>query len=263
MMDKLRETEISPKTGVVTAVIFLIIVVGAAMLFVNKQSGTQTTATQASVSIAVPKPRIKVKVKERAQPEQKTADKQTAKSDEPVDMPQTIADRNVFKPLRGGNGQAPSVPPMSIGALPGLPDGARFGRFMRGGDSGSSSSLAFTGIVQTPEGTMALIENTATQETKFLRPGESAFGMRLVMANASGATLDAGGQSVYLAIGENKGTVSTSQPQSTTSASASSGQPASVPTPGITLPPGMDPSMLAAAMRRMGRRNRSSTGAGQ
>jgi hypothetical protein len=71
--------------------------------------------------------------------------------------------------------------------------------------------LAYTGLVETPQGKFALIENTSTMETKYAAVGDEVFGMQVVDLDARSVTLDSGGRSVQLAIGENKTSAQTPQ----------------------------------------------------
>jgi len=65
-------------------------------------------------------------------------------------------------------------------------------------------NIAFTGLIETPEGTQAMLENLSGKEVRFLRCGETAFGCRLVSVTPEAAQLEKDGIRFTLAIGENK-----------------------------------------------------------
>ncbi len=161
----------------------------------------------------------------------------------PTDPYAVIAERNIFKPVtETALAPPPSrpVPPMPVGPLPGsgfgFPGG--MGRGGGGGQTGNSK-IAFTGVVQSPDGIYALLENLATGETRYARTGDNAFGMQVTDVNPSMVSLDSGGQPMRLMIGENK-TDTTATPTPTP------GAPPQPPGPGASPPSGPPPGMPGA-----------------
>lgn len=204
----LNTKQISPKTAVI-AIAGLVVLLSVAIYLRANMGGGSTTA--APDTGAPPKPALKVSVQEGGPRE--AAKSQTAAAvavsiadSDPVAI---IAERNIFRPVSAPpsanalKGLGP-LPPMAIAMLPPMPGAAPggFGGGRRGGRGGSN--LAFTGIVDTPDGTKALIENTNTAETKYVGIGDRAFGMMVTDVNSRSVSLDAGGRPMELAIGENK-----------------------------------------------------------
>jgi len=126
-----------------------------------------------------------------------------------------IAERNLFRPLTQlGPGPRPSSPtsPPPGGKMPVLPAGKSGGPPSPAPRSPSSppgsadfkKTLAFTGVVETPDGTQALIENIQTKECRFVKQGDNAFGCRVTNINSQILSLEKDGSSFTLNIGENK-----------------------------------------------------------
>lgn len=149
-------------------------------------------------------------------------DKVTVKADS-SDPCQVIIKRNIFRAVLSSNTNnsdfqesanksetSGSIPPMSVSGLPSIGSYGSLG-------GSSSRNIAFTGVVETPEGKLALLENTSTLETRLAGVGEYAFGMEVLNINSRAVTLDSDGSDVMLALGENKSDSTTTNNQQQTS----------------------------------------------
>jgi len=228
-------SQISKRDTVIAIVVFVLILTLAVYSFVKKNSASpvETVAdnptppkAQAMKVDIKETPKVNAKAAKKTDAAAKNVDEPT-KPDDPVTI---IAESNIFRPLTGGRGGfgGGGLGPLAISGLPGFPDaGGRGGR-------GGRANYAFTGIVNTPDGELALIENTTTSEAKYAGVGETVFGMEVTDLNSRWVSLDAGGRPLRLAIGENKADTpaagAPAAPGTTPAAGAASGnQPGQTP----------------------------------
>ena len=297
-LERMRSTQVTPKTAAI-AIGALLVLCGIAIFGVRALVSGSSEPTTSSQPSALPRsPMVaNVDVKEgAATPDTKKQDPKPAAPavDDPV---KSIANRNMFQAVSadasdtsGSTDNAPgfgrrsrrgNLPPMALGELPVLPSiaGLDMALMPRGGQG--AASLAYTGLVEIPNGRLALIENTATAETKYVGVGDSAFGMTVTDVSPRSVSLDGGGQQVRLAIGENKsqnpaGAASAQRPVA--GQQPQPGQPGQMALPGQTPQDlqGLQPAALPASTGSMGggnggyggryggrRRSRSSSGSSQ
>ena len=248
--DSLKNTQVTPKTAAICIVALLVVV--SSGIFTVKKIVSQPPETIEIASKSKKTEQVKVDVKEKpanTDSKQKTdvkkddkkedkeaVEEQTAQVPAEDDPYSIIAERNLFKAVGAQTAVAsnpipkpPSnprpMPPMPITPLPPM-GGSRGGA--------GATKVAFTGIVETPQGIMALLENTSTSETKFAGVGESAFGMEVVSVNSRSVTLNSSGQTINLTLGENKSDAS----PAASGAAPPPGQPPA-PSPGGPPPPSM------------------------
>lgn len=256
-LDKLKGTDISPKNAVTAILVLVVVLSGAVAAFVRSQS----------VTSAVPENikndqhgTMSVDVQENKPSSPQATAKSVAGVAQPVPAWKAVADRNIFKAIPGYSGakaevakisadprSRPMIQPMPLGVLPF--NGGGMGFRGMGRDRGGSKNVAYTGMVETPEGRFALLENTSTTQTKYAAVGDEVFGMRVVDFNAHSATLDSGGETVSLSIGENKTAAQPAAPGQT-------GQP--TPDAAASAQPGQQGGTPAGTGRRFGRNHNGS-----
>lgn len=250
IIDKLKNTQVSPKLVMLCIGVFVVLATTGILTVKRIVSGPAEPLAVAtsSTSTAGTKSDAAEKTSAAVDGSSKEDAKVSVTESDPCEI---IADRNLFKSFASGKVSAPAkpvggtpplIPPMPIRMLPPFPGGGGFPGF-GGPPRGGSEKLAFTGVVETPDGIQALIENTATSETKFAGVGESAFGSSVVSINSRSVTLDSGGRIVTLAIGENKADAPAAPPNPGTPGQPQPGDtpPAGVPQP--QMGPGAVPPM--------------------
>jgi hypothetical protein len=237
VVDNLKSTQVTPKTAAIFAVITLIVVGGIICIVKSVMMPPQNT--ELATEITNRSPEVKVTLKDSVKTSTPAKAKKNTITAKPVDACVLIAQRNIFKPLVSSGPAVPGgnkpIPPITLGVIPSMPGGPGGMRGPGGPDQGKSK-IAFTGIVQTPEGVMALLENTATNETKYVRVGDNAFGASVTEVSPSAVTIISEGQPVRLALGDNK--ISTPPPAATPPGAPGQGGP---PQPGQGMPPGAMP----------------------
>jgi hypothetical protein len=249
VVDNLKSTQVTPKTAAIFAVITLIVV--GSIIFIVKSVMMPPQNTELATEITNRSPEVRVTLKDSVKTSTPAKANKNTITAKPVDACVLIAQRNIFKPLVSSGPAVPGgnkpIPPITLGVMPSMPGGPGGMRGPGGPDQGKSK-IAFTGIVQTPEGVMALLENTATNETKYVRVGDNAFGASVTEVNASAVTIISEGQPVRLALGDNK--TSTPPPAATPPGAPGQGGP---PQPGQGMPPGAMPpgAMPPGAMPAM------------
>ncbi len=235
VVDNLKSTQVTPKTAAIFAVITLIVVGG--IIFIVKSVMMPPQNTELATEITNRSPEVKVTLKDSVKTSTPAKANKNTITAKPVDACVLIAQRNIFKPLVSSAPAVPGgnkpIPPITLGVMPSMPGGMRG---PGGGPEQGKSKIAFTGIVQTPEGVMALLENTANNETKYVRVGDNAFGASVTEVSATAVTIISEGQPVRLALGENK--ISTPPPAATPPGAPGQGGP---PQPGQGMPPGAMP----------------------
>lgn len=233
-MKSIRNKELSPRTTAISLIVFVIVCVLIGYLVVKAKSNNPSAPVESADETAAPI----VKTEKKAEVKAEEADK---KASDPYDI---VAERDMFKPIASSSGsrvgRSGPLAPMSVNGLPG-DMAANFGRSSRS----DSSRLAYTGYVDTPDGPMALIENTSSKETKIVWIGDSAFGMEVWDITPSKLYMQSGFRSVELAMGENK----------TASAPAAPAAPAAKP--------GGDAAAAAAASSSPGQAAAAQPTAGQ
>lgn len=221
-LNRLQNTQISPKVIAVCVVSFLVVASFGVLIVKKVVSQSPQPAADSSVSVNLNKTStnmIKTSAQAGSDKIVNNNDKATVTASvDSKDPYAIIVERNIFKPIgaAGGNSGVPGLvqiikpggilPPLTITTLPGFNGGGfpGFGsRGSRGG--GGAQKIAFTGIVETPDGIQALLENTATLETRYAGVGDSAFGMTVDEVTSRSVALRSNdGQSLNLRLGENK-----------------------------------------------------------
>lgn len=231
-MNQLRSTEVSPKTAAIAIVVLVAVLASGIGIYVSRSQNIAPAASGQESVGAEAKPSVSVDVKETVS---KISDRSYQDSEAKASPAwKTISDRNIFKPIPGYSTSASSVSgtagrsggqgvqPMPLGVLPGF---ANSGMGFRGMGRRSGGTIAYTGLVETPQGQMALLENTSTLETKYVAVGDEAFGMQVVDISPRTVTMDSGMSTVRLAIGENKSNAQqAAQPQGQQTGQAANSQ---------------------------------------
>jgi hypothetical protein len=95
-------------------------------------------------------------------------------------------------------------------------------------------SIAFTGVVDTPMGRQALLENLSSNESRYTPVGGSAFGYRVVNIAERMVMLEKNGMPIALGIGENKSDIDPAAKSgaATPAAAAAAATPAAAPAQG-------------------------------
>jgi len=242
VIDRLRSIEVSTRTAVICVVVALLVatavVLGAKNAANRKPADSASKPKAQTNTVKVKISERRASLEKHGKPSDKTGaktngGKQSARSKPSAPAVQgppvlrgsspargaysVIAERNLFRPLvagaspsqlpsaevkkpsAGSSGPKPNVPALPPQSGRGAPGGPPSGG---GGDS--KKTVAFTGVVETPDGKQALLENLQTKETRFVKQGESAFGCRVVSIGPQVVSLEKDGSQFTLSIGENK-----------------------------------------------------------
>ncbi|MHB0998420.1 MAG: hypothetical protein ACYC27_04160 [Armatimonadota bacterium] len=223
IINRLRNIQVSPAMTGASIAILLIIAIAGVLIIKKVSSGTPSVNSNQQIdiqhSVASSASHVNVDTDKL-----KTGNTQQSA----IDSCEAIAARNVFKsigftgtitessvepPANQGAGMM-SLPPMPVGNFQqsSMPQGGFSFGFPGGG---RSNNIAFTGIVNIPEGTMALLENTSTSESKYVAVGDTAFGMQVVDINPRTVSLSTGMDTIILSLGENKKESNAVTPQTT------------------------------------------------
>jgi hypothetical protein len=245
VLDNMKGKEVSPKVAV--ACILGLVAVSAVGIFLVKKAVSGPVE-----AVESPKVHLLQSSTEdgKVAPPVKNGKKDAAPAQ---DACAVIIARNIFSPIAGltvssapaGNAAAKpavavtSLPPMPVTGIQSLPGMSFGGRFGFGMGRGGGRNVAFTGIVDTPEGTMALIENPATSETRFVAVGDKVFGMDVLEIGPHSVLLETSdGSTVRLAIGENKPDAAPKASTPTAAAATTGQQPADQAQSGAQQAPG-------------------------
>lgn len=220
--------QVSPRTAALS--IGLLVVISAAVIAVmynnaRRSESARDEAAPARVS-GRPRPHKVKTVAKRTDANTRKAALRVTDVSSDSDPYAVIVDRNLFKAVSLGGIAAPSSPgpgghaarpggkgstmplgvprggppPGMAGPLPPMPIGPRPG----GNPDEMKRTVAFTGVIDTPTGTKALLENLATKEARFAASGESAFGFRVQSITDRTVLLEKDGMPFSLDLGENK-----------------------------------------------------------
>lgn len=220
-LERLRNIEVSPRTAAICVVVLLAVAVGFIMCLRNSANSVQPDRPGAAQAASSETPtEVKIEEKTTTNSKDKTTEKSANKdtSTTKSDPYAVIAERNIFRPVKLGSGASgvpappkgsgapPDAPPSQPGPppqMPGMPGG---GRPPGGGGDTSEvkKNLAFTGVVETPSGMHALLENISSKETSYVAEGGNAFGCRVVTISDRSVILDKDGSQFSLTMGENK-----------------------------------------------------------
>ena len=198
VLDRLRTTEITPRTAAY-CIIVLMVVLGSAIVVVRRMADTSPVrAVPGKPAFRTGKVDVKIDERKGARPTD------LAKCEDPYAV---IAERNLFAPVAASSAavaeptKAPTpappkqgIPPMSLPVPMGNIDEVK-------------KHVAFTGAVGMPSGQQALLENLQTKEAKFVGQGESAFGYRVITISSQLVVLEKNNLQFTLAMGENKADV--------------------------------------------------------
>lgn len=89
--------------------------------------------------------------------------------------------------------------------------------------------VAYTGSVEIGDATYALLEDLATREAQYTKVGTTVFGCTLIAMTPNVATVQSGGMTFALNLGENKTDEPVAPPKADTPAKPAEGQPAAAP----------------------------------
>lgn len=215
IFDSMRNQEVSPRLAAACIIGLLAVSVTGILLVKRAVSGPVAPVESSKVQL------LQSNAKDvKASPPAQNGEKGTSPAEDACAI---IISRNIFRPIAAlpngsvSNPASPAQadkPAVAVTALPPMPvvvqprsGSAGFeGRSMFGFRMGRGGrSIAFTGIVETSEGMLALIENPATSETRFVAVGDRVFGMDVLEVGARSVLLElSDGQTIRLAMGENK-----------------------------------------------------------
>jgi|GEM_PF-1600592 len=250
IIDNLKGTQVTPKTAAIYITILLVIIGG--IIFIVKSTMMPSQDVSATPETSLKSSPVKVTLKDN---DKNTIVKasNTASTAKPVDPCVLIAQRNIFKAVTGSGSSMPGsnkpIPPITLGVMPSMPGGPFGMQGMRGPGGGADQGnvkIAFTGIVKTPDGIMALLENTSNNETKYVRVGDNAFGASVTEVTATAVSIIKDGQTVKLVLGENK--ISAPPPAASPSTPPGGPTPGAPGAPGQAMPPGGMPSGMPTTM---------------
>lgn len=234
MTGKLTSTEVTPRAALISIAVLLLVTAGVATLVLNRLKGASTEASRHPARPAT---------------HAATASATTAAALTPADY-HVIVTRNLFAPEHvTGSALAspPPIPPPPIPpriVVPPL-------RIPPPTSAPPKPRLAYTGDIELPTGTFALLETLDTHEAQYCRVGGMAFGWTVQEITPRFVVLDQQGNRVMLNLGENKIEVTesanTNKPPAATnvgtpatataSAASTAGQPpVSAPTASPTVP---------------------------
>ncbi|MCL6630248.1 MAG: hypothetical protein K6U00_11680 [Armatimonadetes bacterium] len=227
LIERLRNTEVSTRTAAVCLGVLILAM------------ATIVLASRGPDRVKAPTQSLEVSSKSRAavsQPGTSSVRGEADTSHTPIvverasvpsdqeDLYAVIVNRNLFRAVRFGSlpasptaggkrngkeeekkhtGPPPSGKFNSIEPLP-IPGGSRGVRPSGGTENEFMKSLAFTGVVDSPAGRQALLENITSKETRFVGKGENAFGCRVIDFDERRITVEKDGDQFVLNIGENK-----------------------------------------------------------
>ena len=222
LIERLQSIQVSKRTAVLClvalVVVAVVVIVEARNIAVSGPAGATTVrkppAKATSVDVQVTQGKVRT-----AKPKAASVKAVDQKAPE-KDPYAVIAERNLFRPVgalppsgeptapagKGGNGKKRGGPGGSVPQLPPVGGQTPPSPPASGGPGGGDfkKNIAFTGVVETSNGTQALIESLPTKETRFVSRGESAFGCRVVDIKPQSVSLEKDGSQFTLAIGENK-----------------------------------------------------------
>jgi uncharacterized membrane protein YkoI len=116
-----------------------------------------------------------------------------------------IARRNLFRPLVAPKAETPPrAAPPSSNPRPTFPSTPFPTPRPMVTQNAAQNQVAVVGTVRIGKDTFALVEDLTRGESRLVREGESAFGYRVARVNDETATLERDGDTLHLALGENK-----------------------------------------------------------
>jgi hypothetical protein len=219
VMSRMKSTDVSPKTALISILVFLLVAGGAIFGLVKLLTGSSGTTAAVEPDL---RPAITAAAKA---PAKNTAVPVT--TDDAI-----IVKRNLFR--LSGAPVGPIIPPNAD--MPPPP----FGNVAPVTPPAfvpppPQPKLAYTGIVEIAGKNYALIENLESKMAEYICVGSMAFGYKLLDVNAEFATIEVTGQPVTLNMGANKVEETTAKPAEPAPA-APAAQPAATP-PAATATP--------------------------
>ncbi len=194
VVERLRSTQVSTRAAVICIVAVLLGSTVVVIMAKNVVGNQQPRSTERRAKPEVDKARVKVDELD-APPSEAGSSPQANPAKDPYAI---IVARNLFKPL-GASKPKPPAPGDQESLLPmpvAMPPDVNLDEIKK--------EIVFTGVVGTPDGIQALLENLATKETRFVAVDESVFGCRVVSISPREVLLNKGGAQFTLKIGENK-----------------------------------------------------------
>lgn len=227
VIERLRNTEVSTRTAAVC--LGVLILAMATIVLASRgpervKAPTQNPEVSSKSRAAVSQPRTSSARGEADTSHMPTVVERASVPSDQEDPYAVIVNRNLFRAVRvsslppsptaGGKGNTkeeqkrhtgppPSGKFNSIEPLP-VPGAGRGVRPSGGTENEFMRSLAFTGVVDSPAGRQALLENITSKKTRFVSKGENAFGCRVIDFDERQITIEKDGELFVLNIGENK-----------------------------------------------------------
>ncbi|MGB9588441.1 MAG: hypothetical protein ACPL7O_09715 [Armatimonadota bacterium] len=227
VIERLRSTEVSTRTA--TVCLGVLILAMATIVLASRgpervKAPTQTLEVSSKSRAAVSRPRTSSASGEPATSHTHIVVERASVPSDQEDPYAVIVNRNLFRAVKVGSlpgsptvggkgngteeGRKHTGPPPSgkfngIEPLP-MPGGGRGVRPSGATENEFMKSLAFTGVIDSPAGRQALLENITSKETRFVSKGENAFGCRVIDFDERRITIEKNGELFVLNIGENK-----------------------------------------------------------
>jgi len=227
VVDKLRGTEVTPRTALLSIVVLLLATAGvltAVVKVLNGPSSSAGTPEKAGAPITAAK---------ASGDGGKYAPAPAGKADYGV-----IAKRNLFHSPR--KIEVAAVAPVAPPPFPTKKQTEPFNPFRSGPTTPEMTPppLAFTGVVEVGGETYALIEHLESHDAQYVPVGGKAFGCTVTEINARAVSLEIGNTPFMLNIGENK---TEPEPTPPPAAQQNNRQPGGAPPDGAAQPGGGQP----------------------
>jgi len=223
LMTKLRSTEVTPRTALLSIAVLVLATAGVLTAVVKLMNGAHADKPDHTDR---PAPPVAMETYDPG----KIADLPPGKPDYTI-----IIKRNLFRPVEGA--VATIVPPATANPLPpplgkkpaSVPPFQPFANSTPAAPTVTPPKLAYTGVVEIAGETYALIEHLESHEAKYVRLGGTAFDCKATEITARAVDLEYAGMPFTLNLGENK-----TEPAPTPPPAA---QPNNQPPPGGGQPP--------------------------